>query len=125
MRTLTDYLLITHTPNGRKYPYLDCWGLIVDIYREHLGIVLDAYTDLTAETMQEGFNTETAGHFYEVDNPQNYDIVAFFTAKRLYHVGVFLDGKMLHTSERRNARFDRLNRTPSVNRRYYRYHAAD
>jgi cell wall-associated NlpC family hydrolase len=121
MRSLDDYLLIQHTPNGRKYPRLDCWGLIVDIYREHRGIVLDDYTDLTAATMQAGFLAETAGRFYEVNEPQNYDIVAFFTAKRLYHVGIYLDGKILHTSERRNARFEKLNRTPGTNRRFYRY----
>ena len=119
-RNINDYLLITHTPNGRNYPFLDCWGLVVDVYREMCGITLDDHTDLTAETMQEGFNSETgAGHFREVETPQNYDIVAFFLAKRLYHVGIYYEGRILHTSERKNARFERIG--PQTHRRFYRY----
>ena len=46
MRSINDYLLNKHTPNGRTFPNLDCWGLIVDFYREQLGIQLNEYTDL-------------------------------------------------------------------------------
>ena len=49
MRRINDYLLNKHTPNGRRFPYLDCWGLVVDFYREILNIELNEYTDLTAE----------------------------------------------------------------------------
>ena len=76
MRKLDDYLLITHTPGGRQYPRLDCWGLIVDYYRENLGITLDEHTDLTHATMNAGFAAER-GRFREVSAPEDGDIVAF------------------------------------------------
>ena len=99
MRTINDYLLNRHTPNGRTYPRLDCWGLVVDIYRENLGIELNEYTDLTGRTMSEGFQHERrAGRFVEVKEPQDYDIIAFFINARLFHVGVWLNGRILHTS---------------------------
>lgn len=119
MRKLDDYLLITHTPGGRQYPRLDCWGLIVDYYRENLGITLDEHTDLTHATMNAGFAAER-GHFREVSAPEDGDIVAFFLSGRLYHVGLYIAGKVLHTSERRNARYERMGGA-LTERRYYRY----
>ena len=50
---LNHYLLIRHTPNGRKYPFLDCWGLVIEFYRRELGIELDDYTD---EMLHTGLN---------------------------------------------------------------------
>ena len=122
MRNINDYLLIKHTPNGRKFPHLDCWGLIVDYYRENLGIELNEYTTLDARSMSRGLMFERqAGHFREVSDPQNNDIVTFFISGRLYHVGIYINGKILHTSERRNARLERLDASTLSLRRYYRY----
>lgn len=122
MRNINDYLLIKHTPNGRVFPYLDCWGLIVDIYRENLGIELNEYTTLNHATMARGLMYERqAGHFTEVTEPQDYDVVAFFVAGRLYHVGVLVGGRLLHTSERKNCRWERLDGAALAHKRYYRY----
>ena len=121
-RKLNDYLLIRHTPNGRTFPYLDCWGLIVDVYREQLGIQLNEYTDLDSKTMSRGLMWERQdGHFVEVEEPQNYDVVAFFFSGRLYHVGVWINGKVLHTSEKKNCRYEKLNNVSLSQRRFYRY----
>ncbi len=73
MRNVNDYLLIRHTPGGRQYPRLDCWGLIVDYYRENLGITLGEHTDLSHETMAAGMLREK-GHFREVKTPETGDI---------------------------------------------------
>lgn len=122
MRNINDYLLIKHTPNGRKFPHLDCWGLIVDYYRENLGIELNEYTTLDARTMSRGLMYERdAGRFIEVQEPQNNDVITFFISGRLYHVGIYINGKILHTSERRNARLERLDASTLSHRRYYRY----
>ena len=122
MRNINDYLLIKHTPNGREFPRLDCWGLIVDLYRENLGITLDDYTDLDHSTMSRGLQYERqAGRFEQVKEPQDYDIVAFFVRGRLYHVGVYLDGRVLHTSERRNCRWERMDGATLAHRSYYGY----
>lgn len=57
-RKIDDYLLIRHTPNGREFPNLDCWGLIVDAYREQLNIELNDYTDLRQKDMTRGLMWE-------------------------------------------------------------------
>lgn len=121
-RKINDYLLIKHTPNGREYPYLDCWGLIVDVYREILGINLHDYTDLTQRDMNKGLMYERdSGRFAEVKEPQDYDIVAFFINGRLYHVGLWIGGRILHTSQQRNCRYELLDRVSLSQKRYYRY----
>lgn len=121
-RKINDYLLIKHTPNGREYPYLDCWGLIVDVYREILDIKLHDYTDLTQRDMNKGLMYERdSGRFAEVKEPQDYDIVAFFINGRLYHVGLWIGGRILHTSQQRNCRYEQLDRVSLSQKRYYRY----
>lgn len=121
-RKINDYLLIKHTPNGREYPYLDCWGLIVDVYREILDIKLHDYTDLTQRDMSKGLMYERdSGRFAEVKEPQDYDIVAFFINGRLYHVGLWISGRILHTSQQRNCRYELLDRVSLSQKRYYRY----
>ena len=121
-RKINDYLLIKHTPNGREYPYLDCWGLIVDVYREILDIKLHDYTDLTQRDMNKGLMYERdSGRFAEVKEPQDYDIVAFFINGRLYHVGLWIGGRILHTSQQRNCRYEQLDRVSLSQKRYHRY----
>lgn len=121
-RKINDYLLIKHTPNGREYPYLDCWGLIVDVYREILGIKLHDYTDLTQRDMNKGLMYERdSGRFAEVKEPQDYDVVAFFINGRLYHVGLWIGGRILHTSQQRNCRYEQLDRVSLSQKRYFRY----
>lgn len=123
MRSINDYLLNKHTPNGRKYPYLDCWGLVVDVYREMLGITLNEYTDLSQQDMSKALMYERqAGRFIEVDEPRDYDVIAFFIGGRLFHVGIWLKGKILHTSQKKNCRYETLDPRVSLSKmRIYRY----
>lgn len=123
MRSINDYLLNKHTPNGRKYPFLDCWGLIVDVYREMLGITLNEYTDLSQADMSKALMYERqAGRFIEVDEPRDYDVIAFFIGGRLFHVGIWLKGKILHTSQKKNCRYETLDPRVSLSQmRIYRY----
>lgn len=122
MRNINDYLLIKHTPNGRNYPFLDCWGLIVDFYKNMLGVELNEYTDLDAGSMSRGLAYErNAGRFEEVKEPQDGDVIAFFVRGRLFHVGVFWRGKILHTSQQKNCRYEKLPETTLNERRYYHY----
>lgn len=123
MRSINDYLLNKHTPNGRKYPFLDCWGLVVDVYREMLGITLNEYTDLSQQDMSKALMYERqSGRFIEVDEPRDYDVIAFFIGGRLYHVGIWLKGKILHTSQKKNCRYETLDYRVSLSQmRIYRY----
>ena len=122
MRSINDYLLNKHTPNGRTFPNLDCWGLIVDFYREQLGIQLNEYTDLDSKCMGKGFMKERdSGRFVETKEPENGDVIAFFSNARLYHVGIYINGRILHTSQARNCRYERLERTGLHTIRFYHY----
>lgn len=123
MRSINDYLLNKHTPNGRRYPFLDCWGLVVDVYKEMLGITLNEYTDLSQQDMSKALMYERqAGRFREVDEPRDYDVIAFFIGGRLFHVGIWLKGKILHTSQKKNCRYETLDYRVSLSKmRIYRY----
>ena len=122
MRHINDYLLIKHTPNGRNYPYLDCWGLIVDFYKNVLNIELNEYTDLDAGSMSRGLMYERqAGRFEETKTPEDGDVIAFFVSGRLFHVGIFWRGKILHTSQQKNCRYEKLPEKALNERRFYHY----
>lgn len=122
MRSIDDYLLIKHTPNGRTFPNLDCWGLIVDYYREMLGIQINEYTDLNASNMSTGLMYErNSNRFCETKEPRNGDVIAFFVNARLYHVGIYINGRILHTSQSKNCRFESLDRVGNHQIRFYHY----
>ena len=92
MRSINDYLLNKHTPNGRTFPNL------------------------------KGFMKERdSGRFVETKEPENGDIIAFFSNARLYHVGIYINGRILHTSQAKNCRYERLERTGLHTIRFYHY----
>lgn len=125
MRSLNDYLLVRHTPGGREFPNLDCWGLVRDYYREILGIDLPEYADFSGNTMSAGFRREMErGRFREIPEPEDNAVMALFCRGRLYHVGIWINGRVLHTTESRGARYERLPAANISNRRYYRYEPA-
>ena len=87
---LNHYLLIRHTPNGRKFPFLDCWGLVIEFYRRELGIELDDYTDFS---IKDGYEKEKRrGGFMEVSGSEaeKGDVIAFFRHGQIFHVAVYL-----------------------------------
>ena len=48
---IEKYLHNIHTPNGRIYPHLDCWGLVCYVYQNELNIQLDLCTDCKTYTI--------------------------------------------------------------------------
>lgn len=125
MLQVNHWLLSKHVPGGRKFPELDCWGLICDVYRS-LGIELPEFVDLSQETMHQGCESCIAEHlFQQVTVPADYDLVAFFRSGILYHVGIWYHNRILHTTQQKNCRFERVAHfmlyTSSSNRvRFYR-----
>ena len=117
---LNHYLLIRHTPNGRKYPYLDCWGLVIEFYRRELGIELDDYTDFS---IKDGYEKERSC-FYEIEPPHYEfgDVIAFFRHGLIFHVAVYLGkGEMLHTGLNRHARVEKIKSMQFVESRFFRH----
>ncbi len=118
---LNHYLLIRHTPNGRKFPFLDCWGLVC-FYRRELGIVLDDYTDFS---IRDGYEKESEqGGFKEVPGTVagKGDVIAFFRHGQIFHVAVYLgNGEMLHTGLNRHCRVEKIRSMQFVESRFYRH----
>lgn len=124
MLQIDHWLLSRHVPGGRKFPELDCWGLVCDVYRS-LGAELPEFADLSQSTMGQGYDQCLAAHvFYPVTVPEDFDLVAFFHRDRFYHVGIWYQEKMLHTTERKNCRLERVSHfmlyASNYNVRFYR-----
>ena len=85
---IEKYLRNIHTPNGRIYPYLDCWGLVCYVYQNELNIELDLCTDCQKDTMTVGYE-KTKGSFTEVKTPRDFDVICYFKHSVLVHVGPF------------------------------------
>ena len=119
---LNHYLLIRHTPNGRKFPFLDCWGLVIEFYRRELGIELDDYTDFS---IKDGYEKEKQrGGFMEVtgSEAEKGDVIAFFRHGQIFHVAVYLGrGEMLHTGLNRHARVEKIKSMQFVESRFFRH----
>ena len=94
----------------------------MDFYKNVLNIELNEYTDLDAGSMSRGLVYERkAGRFEETKTPEDGDVIAFFVRGRLFHVGVFWRGKILHTSQQKNCRYEKLPETTLNERRFYHY----
>ena len=119
---LNHYLLIRHTPNGRKYPFLDCWGLVIEFYRRELGIELDDYTDFS---IKDGYEKETSRNSFRkitADEAKFGDVIAFFRHGQIFHVAVYLGkGEMLHTGLNRHARVEKIKSMQFVESRFFRH----
>ena len=88
---LRHYFAIQHTPHGRVYPFLNCWGLVCEFYKRELNITLDLYTAYEPATMDAGYRTAQP-EFIQVKNPCFGDVIAFITSSGVcFHVGVMLD----------------------------------
>lgn len=116
---LRHYFAIQYTRDGRKYPFLNCWGLVCEFYRREMGITLPSYDEYDPKTMTSGYELEK-GAYTETDRPEMGCIIAFFNnAGLLYHVGVFTDSEhYLHSEYRRNTQISRLADTHSRYRIY-------
>ena len=104
-----------YEPCGYKAPLLgrpwvwavtDCWSLIVDWYKEERGIELLDYErptrieDFTDDPVFERYLPSRGFRLLKPDEPlMNGDVLAMsILGKGLNHVGIFLDGDVLHHS---------------------------
>lgn len=125
MSVIDKWLVSKYQRGGRKYPYLDCWGLVCDVYKT-LGAELPEFADLCQHTMGKGAEECFRKNIFErVATPSNYCLIAFFCADRLFHVGIYYNGRILHTSEDKNCVLEDFRHTirftgKSITLRYYK-----
>lgn len=87
---------------GGRGPQYDCWGLIVAIYRRHLGIVLPDYGEISAHDLARVAREMATGKdgdgWRPVDVPQAFDVALMRSGRGgrlVVHVGVMVDGRRL------------------------------
>jgi cell wall-associated NlpC family hydrolase len=119
---INDYVGVPYVENGRSRAGWDCWGLVIAIYRERLGIALPDWT------WQEPFDLSAklkafAGAVAEVDAgaqalalaaPEPWAIALIHHDRRPHHVGVAVgDGAalgVLHAARYGGTLYDPLGR---------------
>lgn len=98
------YMKIKHVPNGRIYPFLDCWGLVCYFYKRELKIDLDNFTQFDEKTMSNALPLVKNFRKLKINESVKLgDVIAFFNKGILVHVGVFIDdNKYIHSDKRSN-----------------------
>ena len=99
-----DYIGIPFKPDGRtREEGLDCWAIVVLIYRERLNILLPdfkgVFTEQSPVTLRRVAKEMKAykEKWQRVEIPKLYDVVMLRTGAYTYHVGLCLDRhNMLH-----------------------------
>lgn len=127
MNWIDKYNFIRHTPGGRVFPDLDCWGLVRLIYFDRLHIQLPEFVDFSQADMTTPADGLIADHlFEEIEEPEDYCVICYYRHGILFHVGIYLEGDILHTTNRHGFRRQPLNTFyPQCMRRFYRYAGQD
>lgn len=100
-RDFSDYIGIPYRAEGRDRAGCDCWGLVVLIYREQLGIELPSHTGYGDPLSAAAAATVAVGRqaWLPVDTPQPFDLVLFNVNGQPHHIGLVIrPGWMLHTA---------------------------
>ena len=94
----------------------DCWGLIVKIYEDQLGLKLDPYFGQyrdqgDTDAIVELYNSK-GEDWVKVEEPRPLDVIMFNIAGRPCHVGVVVDpaeGSFIHAPENCTSRIECYN----------------
>lgn len=99
---MIDALLLCPYARGRgDLNGADCWGIVELWYLHVLGIALDdrAAHPPGHEGVQAGFEAVT--HWHPIDEPENNCLVVMRAGHlKAGHVGIYLDGYLLHSDEK-------------------------
>jgi len=106
-----DYIGLPWVAGGVGPDEFDCWGLVIDVYSKLKGVKLprmagvdrgnpvEIYKEIAK---QKKLESVTHMGFYEVTQPQEFDIALLGRSNNSHHVGIFTDGSgsgVVHCSE--------------------------
>ncbi len=124
---INSYVGLPFLDGGRTREGVDCWGLVRLIYDQERCLYLRDYShdydSVLSEKVEELVRQEK-GRWMNVQNPQEFDVVAFNVFGRPTHVGIVVGtGQFLHSPEGDFTRVERF--TDRVWKRrvegFYRY----
>lgn len=99
-----DFTGIPFLINGRTRAGVDCYGLIVLVYRERLGIELPGFTDVACDDSPASLRrvarayAERRETWQRIEEPRPLDVILLRTGKFIWHAGLVIDRRrMLHT----------------------------
>lgn len=102
---LNDFVGLPYREGARGPDAFDCYGLISGVLKAARGVSLpDFYQDApgpqsASRAISAALAGEVAGgRSVKVETPQDYDIAVVGSTSRPHHVGVVIDGGVLHAS---------------------------
>ena len=129
---MKQYIGIPFVAHGRKRDGVDCWGLVVIVYRDQMKIDLPSYesqyhgmTDLKRRAFS--MNAHMGDEFEEVGSPLEGDCVVVRFRGMPLHVGIFAGSRgghnyMLHTTDAREHSFLELLGSKTISHAKISYH---
>lgn len=100
-RDFSDYIGIPYRAEGRDRAGCDCWGLVVLIYRERLGVTLPSHAGYGDPLSPAAAAAVAAGRaaWQPVVTPQPLDVVLLRVNGAPHHIGLVIrPGWMLHSA---------------------------
>lgn len=102
---LNDFVGLPYREGARGPDAFDCYGLIAAVLKAARGVSLpDFYQDAPGpQSASRAISAALAGEVsggrsVKVETPQDYDIAVVGSTARPHHVGVVIDGGVLHAS---------------------------
>lgn len=108
------YIGLPYVDKGRAATGVDCWGLVLQVYREVLGLTLTDYRHAYESGedwagIAAAIHTEQGGAWQRTEQPREGDVVVLAIAGRPWHCGVMLNSlAFLHAAPGDSVVWDRL-----------------
>lgn len=98
------YVGLPFIDKGRGEKGGDCWNLVMQVYKNELGIELPSYDEEYEDTHDKGncarIVVEEKSKWIDVDKPQEFDVIITRIRGVPMHVGIVTKvGSMLHCSQ--------------------------
>jgi cell wall-associated NlpC family hydrolase len=116
MEWINDYIGKPYQLSARGPGAYDCWGLVMAVYREQLGVALPDWNVPGDAALREVVQAVTDGHAeftaaaMPVDVPRDFDLFAASRSRMPHHVGLYIGGGVLHTQTNTGAVWEPLPR---------------
>ncbi len=129
--TVNDFVGLPYREGARGPDAYDCYGLVAAVFRALRGVELpDWYQDApgpqgASRAIAAALCGEVSGgRSVKVEAPQNFDIAIVGSSSRPHHVGVFMDGGVLHSSKAFGSTWHPLTRFVALypQTEFYRWH---